>query len=166
MTPDLFLRTAILPAFGLLPEAMDGPQARAMVLAIALQESDLRYRQQRGGPARGFVQFERGGIEGVLLHPSATLKAADLCRSLNVDATTDAVYEAIAYQDVLCAGFARLALWTCPLPLASPSEPPAGWRLYVEAWKPGKPRAGDWSPNFAVAWNAVLQQRQTEVLKA
>src|SRR3954463_14612266 len=118
MTPDLFLRTAIVPGFSLLPEAMDSAEARACVLAIALQESALgRRRQMAGGPARGFAQFEKAGISGVLGHEASQSQAIALCETLNVAPTLDGVYAAIEYQDVLCAGFARLLLWTSALPL-------------------------------------------------
>lgn len=168
MTPDLFLRTAIVPALALLPDQMDSAEARAMILAIALQESSLRYRRQRGnGPARSLCQFEKAGIGGVLLHPVTILKATALCEALSVEPTVDAVYAAIEYQDVLCAGFARLLLWTSPLNLAGPAEPPAAWRLYLDSWKPGAPRPDEWRSNFAIAWHTVLQGRHVEdVLKA
>ena len=48
------LKNNIIPAaLSLLPPKMDTPEARAMLGAIALQESALRYRQQVGGPAKG-----------------------------------------------------------------------------------------------------------------
>src|SRR5699024_10369063 len=60
-------QTRILdPALSLLPAVMDTHQARVMLLAIALQESDLAYREQIGGPAHGLWMFERGGgVKGV-----------------------------------------------------------------------------------------------------
>lgn len=171
MTPDLFLRTAIVPAFDLLPDEMDSAEARALVLAIALQETGLyRRRQMNDGPARSFAQFEAGelsGIAGVLRHEATHTAAASICRALVVVPTVDGVHVASEYNDMLCAAFARLLLRTSALPLAGPSEPPVAWRLYIDAWRPGAPRPNDWRGNYALAWNAVLQGRQTEhVLKA
>lgn len=161
MTPALFLRTAIIPALELLPDVMDTAEARALVLAIALQESGLHARRQRaGGPARSFSQFEKAGISGVLMHSASSLKAVSLCETLNVTASVDGIYQAIEFQDVLCAGLSRLLLWTSRLPLAGLDDPPAGWRIYLECWRPGKPRPDEWRTNFSIAKNAVLQGRQ------
>jgi len=49
------MEKAILPALAILPAKMDTPQARVMLLAIGLQESEFAHRRQMGnGPARGF----------------------------------------------------------------------------------------------------------------
>mgnify|MGYP001576466703 CR=1 FL=1 len=72
MTPDTLLTTAIVPAFAMLPSKMDTTEARAEMLAIALQESRCQHRAQIGGPAKGYWQFEQGGgVRGVLSHPSS-----------------------------------------------------------------------------------------------
>ena len=55
------LRTNVLPGMALLPDRMDTPEARVMMLAIGLQESRFVHRRQIKGPARGFWQFEQGG---------------------------------------------------------------------------------------------------------
>ncbi|MCV6902125.1 MAG: hypothetical protein NTT76_05400, partial [Achromobacter xylosoxidans] len=52
--------TGISPALALLPAGMDTQAAHVMLLAIGLQESRFTHRQQIGGPARGFWQFEKG----------------------------------------------------------------------------------------------------------
>ena len=46
MTPELLLKTAIIPALSLLDPKLDAPAARAMLIAIALQETGLRARRQ------------------------------------------------------------------------------------------------------------------------
>jgi hypothetical protein len=63
MTPDLFLRLAVEPALSLLPESLRSTEAKAFLVAIALQESRLTARRQIGGPAHGYHQFELGGVE-------------------------------------------------------------------------------------------------------
>lgn len=166
MTPSLFLRLAVVPALSLLSEAMDSVEARAMLIAIALQESRLLHRRQINGPARSFAQFERGGIAGVLNHHASRLPAIALCEMLSIAPTVDAVYAAIEYQDVLCAGFSRLLLWTSPRTLPGPSDAAWGWELYMECWRAGTPRRETWDAGYAVAWNAVLQGRQSTELKA
>ena len=68
MTPTEYLTDVIPAAMALLPTRMDTQESRAMLIAIALQESRLTYRKQIGGPARGFHQFETGGVRAVLRH--------------------------------------------------------------------------------------------------
>ena len=52
-----YIRDVVIPAaLHMLPGHMDSPEARAMLLAIGLQESKLTYRRQVGGPAHGFWQ--------------------------------------------------------------------------------------------------------------
>lgn len=54
-TLKLITTQAIEPALSLLPARMDSSRARAMLLAIGLQESRFEYRRQmNNGPARGF----------------------------------------------------------------------------------------------------------------
>lgn len=165
MTPALFLDLAIVPAARLLPSVMDSPEARAMVVAIALQETNLRARRQRpSGPGRGFTQFEPGvaAIAEVLQHHATSLKAMQFCQLLCVDPSVNGVYAAVEYHDILCAGFSRLLLWTSRVALPGPNDPESGWTLYVDRWKPGKPRHEDWYDSFSRGWNAVLRGRTIE----
>jgi len=159
MTTGLFLRTAIEPALALLPEAMHTPEARALVLAIALQESRLRHRRQIGGPARGYCQFEQGGgCTGVLTHRASTVHAQVICTALDVTPTPAAVYAALEFQDLLAASFARLLLWTDPEALPTDQGmdgAEAGWRIYLRTWRPGKPHEGTWPECYARAWSTV-----------
>jgi hypothetical protein len=167
VTPDLFLDTAISPAFGLLPSRMGSAEARAMVLAIALQESELtKRRQMAGGPARGYCQFEKGGgVHGVLTHHASRAHAKAFCRLIDIEPTDDAVYVALEFNDLLCAAFARLLLWTSPLQLPSVDEPARGWRIYQDTWRPGKPHPETWDGCFARAWRIVVPgvERSTSV---
>src|SRR5690606_35371438 len=88
ITPHDFVGQIMDPALDLLPARMGSIEARVMLLSIALQESGLAHRwqvvdlarPQAKGPARGLLQFERGGgVRGVLTHPASRDYAADVC---------------------------------------------------------------------------------------
>lgn len=153
--------TAITPALALLPARMDTPGARVMLLAIGLQESRFTHRQQIGGPARGFWQFEkgtrasRGGVWGVFLHAASKNHLAALCKARSVVCDPDAIYAALEYDDVLAAGVARLLLWTDPKALPTIGDADAGWALYLRTWRPGKPHLKTWPPLYAQAMAAL-----------
>jgi hypothetical protein len=155
VTPFTFTDVALTPGLSLLPAAMDSPAARAMVLAICLQESDLQHRRQQGhGPARGYAQFEQVGVAGVLMHQASRLHAVRVCEALDVPATPAAVHAALEYHDVLTVAFARLLLWTHPDPLP-PDEHhwEIGWAQYLACWRPGKPRREKFPGCYGVAWD-------------
>lgn len=149
----------ILPAaFAVLPEKMATDAAEAMLMAIALQESECASRRQGGqGPARGFWQFELGGIKGVQTHPATarTLKAAlsALCYSPTISAADASL--AIEHNDVLACVFARLLLWTLPGKLPAIDEPNRAYTMYLAGWRPGKPKPLTWPGNYERAWNVV-----------
>lgn len=144
------LDTAITPALALLPARMDTAEARVMLLAIGLQESRFTHRQQIGGPARGFWQFEkgtrasRGGVWGVCLHAASKGHTAALCKARSVACDPDAIYAALEYDDVLAAGVARLLLWTDPKVLPAVGDADAGLALYLRTWRPGRPHPHTW----------------------
>lgn len=152
MTPAVFIRVALDPALSLLPAQMDSAAARALTLAIAMQESGLRHRRQIGGPARGYAMFERAGVAGVLTHPATAELSRGLCAALDIKPTIQAVYEAIECADVLAVGFARLLLWTDAAPLPSADDTQMAWRYYQRTWRPGRPRLGTWPANYATGW--------------
>lgn len=155
MTPALLLRTAIAPALALMPPAMGAPAARAMLLAIALQESRCCHRRQIGGPARSFWQFEVGGLRGVLAHRASKPHIADALAQLAYPVTDDATvpYVAIEHNDVLAAICARLLLWTDPQPLPFRDDAQGGWELYLRCWRPGKPHRATWDAFYQQAWD-------------
>lgn len=156
MTPELFVEIGLAPALKLLPDVMDRPEARAMVIAICLQESRLKHRLQIGGPARGYAQFERGGgVVGVLTHPSSKAFATVVCERLDIAPNQFDVYDAIAFNDVLAAAFARLLLWTSPLALPRRGENDRAWRAYLSVWRPGKPHPETWIECYEKAWSVV-----------
>ena len=158
MTPELFLRIAIEPALALLPPRMDTPAARAMILAICLQESaGLKHRRQVLGPARGFPQFEVGGIRGILGHKASKAHLANALEALAYPVTNDATvpYVAIEHNDVLAAVCARLLLWTLPTPLPCPDTPAEAYEQYIKAWRPGRPHPETWAEYYRSAWALV-----------
>lgn len=138
------LHLAIVPGLELLPVGLDTPEARVMMLTIGMQESRFEHRQQIGGPAHGFWQFEKGGgVKGVLMHPSSRLLIDSICKRLNIK--QECCYDAIIYNDALAAVFARLLLFTSPKKLPSlTSDPDESWGEYLSIWRPGKPHRETW----------------------
>lgn len=153
---DVVVREIIPVTMRLLPIGMDSPAARAMLVAIGLQESRFIHRRQIKGPARGFLQFERGGgVRGVLTHPATAQTARQLADTLCYPADEHTLYAALEHNDVLALAFGRLLLWTLPGRLPGPQEPVEGWRQYMESWRPGKPHEGTWQAFYAEAWTRV-----------
>lgn len=137
MTPAQADTLMIRPALTLLPPAMDSPEASVMLLTIALHESLLIHRRQVNGPARGFWQFERNGVRGVLTHWTAKPHAEQVCATLNYRPDLDVVYGAIEHNDILAAAVARLLLYTDPLRLPHVSDAVMALEYYVRVWRPG-----------------------------
>lgn len=158
MTTVRYLSAVVIPgAMRLLPLPMDTPAARAMLMAIAHQESGCKYRRQVGGPAKGFYQFETAGVKGVLLHPKTKAHVADAMAALAYPVVSDpmAPYLALEHNDILATVFARLLLWTDPSPLPAQDAPEDGWAIYLHCWRPGRPREEAWSANFKRAWEVT-----------
>lgn len=150
------LSNIIEPALRILPPMMTSRNAKAMLLAIGMQESRLVHRKQIGGPARGLWQFERGGgVAGVLRHPRTQGHAATVCWLLGNAGTTASVYHQLEHDDVLAACFARLLLWTLPGALPVRGQAEEGWRQYIAAWRPGKPHRHTWDKFYEDAWEVV-----------
>lgn len=157
MTPALLLSLVIDPALSLLPSKMTSTEARALLVAIALQESGLRHRRQLGGgPARGWWQFERdGGVAGVIAHHATRPTIGAVLETLRYPVYAEACHTAIEHNDILAACFARCLLWTLPRRLPTKHDPEGGWLAYLAAWRPGKPHPGTWNSYHAVAWDVV-----------
>ena len=150
------LRCIFPAAFALLPDEMDSPEARALLIGIGLQESRYQHRRQIKGPAHGWYQFEKhGGVRGVLAHPETTHHAALACTELCYAPDVAVCYEAIVDNDVLATVFARLLLWTLPWALPSRTQPDRAWRSYLAAWRPGKPHRESFDPFFDHAWGLL-----------
>lgn len=140
----------------LLPPALDSKPAWAMLFAIARQESRLDARRQIGGPARGFWQFEFGGIRGVLAHKAGGPLIRSVLDRLDYDYLPDTSYQAVEDNDVLAFSYARALLWTEPSPLPGQHEADEGWKQYVDGWRPGKPYRNTWNAFFDEAWQKAL----------
>ena len=174
MTLDTIIKTAINPALGMLPAAMDTPEARVMLLAIGLQESRFTFRFQlvqgqpgAKGPARGFWQFElgsrasRGGVWGVYLHQASQHWLSVVCAARGVAFEPRAIWEAIEQDDVLAAALARLLLFTDPRRLPAVGDVQGAWDLYaLRTWRPGKPHRQTWDAFHAQARAAITGSQQ------
>lgn len=158
MTLNEITTAGINPALALLPARMNSPRARVLLLAIALQESELIHRRQMGnGPARGFWQFEQGGaVRGCVKHPASAPYLRELCNARNVAFDARAIWNAIEYDDVLAAGLARLLLFTDPRPLPRLGDRQAAWECYAWNWRPGKPHPEKWPANYAQALDGYV----------
>lgn len=172
---EIVARHLMPAALALLPADMNTPAARAMLLAIGLQESRFRHRRQiinggsRPGPAAGFWQFERGGgVRGVMKHEATRGHAIAVLRSLRYDRLAEAVsfqmadiHGAIENNDVLACAFARLLLWTLPDTLPGRGEQGRAWAQYLDAWRPGKPHPATWADFYTEAWVWIDREEQT-----
>ena len=168
MTPELLLKTTITPALSLLNSRLDTPEARAMLIAIALQETGLRARRQmleardhwwesKPGKGHGFWQFERdGATRGVMVrHAAASAIVLPVIDALLYPRDPYAVHEALIHNDVLACVLARALLYSVPDALPGPNDPEKGWVQYVSAWRPGKPHVEPWANNYRTAWATV-----------
>ena len=156
MTLNEIREQAITPALALLPARMSSPEAEVMLLAIGLQESRLTHRRQIGGPARGLLQFERGGgVAGVLRHPVSRDHAVRVCDARSVAPVPEQVYQRLEHDDVLAMAFGRLLLWTDPARLPELGAVTAAWDLYIRTWRPGRPHRHTWDALYAQALEVV-----------
>lgn len=152
--------TYVLPAtMALLPAKMDSLEARALLVAIGLQETRFCQRRQAGGgPARGFWQFEFAGVVGVLRHrrSKALLREALTRLRYPVAIGAAAVHEALEHNDVLAAVVARCLLWTDRDPLPLEGEKARAWLIYERLWRPGRPHRDTWDMVYNEAWSLTL----------
>ena len=170
MTPREARNGPVAEALLLLPAKMTSPQAELMLLAIGLQESELKHRRQHGnGPARSLWQGEQGGgmVAGLLGFHNQDVQdlARGLCAVRGVPAQPRAVWEAIEHDDVLAAGLARLLLFTDPAKLPGLGDEEGAWQLYLRTWRPGAFTRGSaakraelrqkWARNYAKALEVV-----------
>lgn len=160
ISPRDFDRHILAPALALLPGAMDTPEARVLLTAIALQESGLARRWQvidprnpsRKGPARGLLQFERGGgCVGVLTHPASRYWMHRVCAARGVAPNSRALWLALERDDVLAAAAGRLFLFTDPKRLPECDDEAGAWRCYLRIWRPGRPHRSRWPANHSAA---------------
>lgn len=160
---DLLLRFVIPAAYHVLPTACASPEATAMLIAIALQESNLTARWQHvdrlgvHGPAHGFWQFEVSGVIGVAEHRATKALLAAALDQLIYPPTIlpSEVHQIIEDNDIVACIVARLALWRLHAALPQRGNPDEGWRQYMQVWRPGQPRPREWARNYDAAWMAV-----------
>lgn len=149
-------RIALPGAMQLLPARFDTREARAMLLAIGLQESRFEHRFQIGGPAHGFWQFEAGGgWKGVLAHVATSAIARGVLEALAYGEPDVTDYRGIAHNDVLACVLARLLLFTHPKRLPGRGEHQYAWAYYLDTWRPGKPHRATWDAFYTTAWGLV-----------
>jgi len=129
------LEAIIRPALCALPIKLQGERAEVMLLAIGLQESRFIHRKQINDPAKGFWQFERNGVRGVLSHPASDTLALKLC-SEHAAKSAEQVHILLETQDILACQLARLLLWTDPRPLPEIGEVMSAWDYYVRISNP------------------------------
>jgi hypothetical protein len=172
MKPAEFIRTVMDPGAAFLERytgTRSNHEARRILLAIALQESQLVHRfQQLGvgappGPARSFWQFEQTGIHarpakgkewGILVHTVSRPRLLVACEALSVEGTGSAIWRAIEGNDLLAYSCARLLLLTDPG--AIPTTEAGAWDCYANRlWNPGKPHPSKWPANWAAAGAAL-----------
>lgn len=154
------IRQYALPlALEILPSEMKSPEAAALLVAIGWQESRFEARLQVGGPARGFWQFELGGVKAAL-GPRANREAFDVAAArlgYQKPMLANAVFSAIAHHDVLACVLARLLLWNLPESLPTREQREEGWSQYERAWRPGKPKPETWPFAWAIGWDLNTQ---------
>lgn len=155
--------SAISQALAMLPPQMDTPEARVMLLAIGLQESEFNARAQilnggGKGPARGWWQFEQGGgCAGVLRHQSSRYWMVDVCGKRGCPSLASSLWRQIETDDVLAAAAARLLLFTDPKRLPLLGDHTAALALYLRVWRPGKPHLVPWPSRYMQALEAVSE---------
>lgn len=144
------LDLAIEPTFDrVLPGMFRSPEAIVMLLAIGLQESQLKHRRQINGPARGLWQFERGGgVKGVFGHQLTARYAHATCMLRSVSPDIASVYATLEFDDVLACAFARLLLYSDPAPLPAIGDASGAWSYYQRNWRPGRPHPETWETYY------------------
>jgi hypothetical protein len=151
VTPDTFYTRIVSPTLDYMAASpsINVPvtdAARVLVMAIAGQESRWAARQQAGGPAHGYWQFEQGGgVAGLFGHPATKLKLGTVCASWDIIYDPAIVYEAIIWHDPLACAMARLLLYSDPAPLPAYWDKIESWKYYQRTWRPGAPHPETWS---------------------
>lgn len=166
-TPIALVREVIAPALAHFPAAWASREAIALLVAIAIQESNLATRRQgtptKPGPARGLWQFEVAGASGVLQHPESHAQAEALCRQAHIPASAGAVHRRVEVDDLLACRFARLLLRTdaAPLPPANANAQAEAFAYYLRNWRPGAARTpqgrAKCAKRFTRAWRLALE---------
>ena len=164
MTPVEAHELLIWPTLAKLGARYATPEARLMLLAIGIQESGFRCRDQGDprviGPARSFWQFEqRGGCDEFAKAPQLEgfRKAA-----VRLGYATDRHYTWIRSGepegDRLACLMARALLFLEPRPLPACGDRADAYQQYLARWRPGKPSARRWATAYATALQVVTAE--------
>jgi len=166
MSPKAFLARIFDPAYAAATPLIGIPasqEARVLLMAIAGQESDWQARLQQGAPqyGRGFWQFESNGCSALATNATSEPKMTALLQGLAIPIVLPTIHEAIAWNDAMAVGMARLLLYCDPAPLPIVGDHEASWEMYVRCWHPGKPRPDDWPTNYDAAMEACGRPEAT-----
>ena len=142
MRPTLVKKLVVDPGLRLMAVPFDTVEAKFGLYAIGFQETGFDTRHQRGGPAHSYWQFERIGVEEVMVNRGSKLSAQMFCEELDIPFDLDTVWKAIEWNSHLACVFARLALWRHPAALPDVNNIEAWWEYYIDIWRPGKPHRG------------------------
>ena len=158
MNPAEALKHVIMPTLEWMGKdriQLASPHAGRLILAAAIQESDLMHRHQIGGPAHGFGQEEPIGAAEALRIDNSILRTRFLDR---IGLPQDAVelHRALEWSEIGMVISARLKLWPISAPLpASAFDEAVAWHQYKTAWKPGKPHRHRWQHSWSTACQAM-----------
>jgi len=152
MEPIKFFKIIVQPAVEYYcPPEWNSIRAYNMQLAIAYQESTMLFRRQINGPARGWWQFELGGLKGTEMHKASSKVMHNTWVDLHLPDNLQLRLAALEFCDLWSAVAARCLLRTLADPLPELNQPEEGWKQYIAAWNPGKPRPEKWTTSWAKA---------------
>jgi hypothetical protein len=149
------------PALAWLGPPYDRPEARLMLLAIAMQESGCAARCQAGGPARSVWQIEPA--TAALVMGRWPVGRAVLAELLLWPAWTDrgVLAQGLQWSDLGAAVIARGILWLEPRPLPAIGDQEGAWAYYsLRTWRPGRPRPEAWARSYGQALEAAAPDLQ------
>jgi hypothetical protein len=136
MTPALLYSLVIQPVVA----ELNWPQPReraVLLLAIAIQESDLKHRLQwPSGPAKSWWQIERSTAVDCCTRYKPV---ANLCAEIGRE------YE---NSDLAACAIAAGILRITPGKLPVVGEADESWKYYLKAWRPGKPAPNRWPESY------------------
>lgn len=143
----IILRNHTIPAaMSLLPQAMDGQGWRSLLAAIALAESGMSERMPESGDGVGWFRLIPAHIEALTKAPDiAPVLKGFIAACGYAGANAKALAKAVADNDVLACGLARLLLESVSsTPDGDGSEPydrqsiAAAAEIWAGLWRDGK----------------------------
>lgn len=175
MDGGYLLTQVIRPTCAWLASNWNIPQnerADQQLLTTAYQESGLTERIQRVngggfGPARGWWQFERIGVQDVVQRREAVLRG--VCEVLDFEFNTSNIYTMVAFNDTLACAVARLTLHLDKHPLPQVHDGDGGFDYYARNWRPGAFTRGSEAQQAALRakwrgyWTRAQQERAAAV---